>query len=234
MIFVPTYPRSFDPVHALRQSSLTLFLLSSILCFFVSSFTIDDSCQHYKGNDITGDIERALNEVKEMAHDAYVATITEAPRVDNLLATLFGNDRSRYNIVVEYFLRVSTLAPTEDIVVNCGDQRVKLEEYFGPSPVPFRVWTDHRYHWFMDVDDFEPCGSARSVADPDLFTYGYIVHERLIYLCPEILDIPFGRSLASYKDEDHTGAHIEEFISLPVLLFHEILHTFKRKPSSRR
>lgn len=72
--------RSPFPVRALYQSSLTIFLLSSALCFFVSShaIAIDDSCKNYHGDDITADIEQAINEVKEMAHDAFVASSAEA------------------------------------------------------------------------------------------------------------------------------------------------------------
>ena len=241
MIFVPTFLRSFDFVLALRQSSLIVFLLSSILCFFVSSYTIDNSCRRFNGQDITGDIEQAINNVKEMARDAFVATATEAPRVDNLLATLFGTDQSRYNTVVEYFSRVSTLGPTDDIVVNCGDERVKRKkDKWQEPPDPLGVWIDYRYHWFVGFSSFQPCDpAARNLADlapHGLVKYAYTISQRVIYLCPKILDFHLRQSLAPYKDDDNTGRFIDDFVSLPFILFHEILHTstFKRKPSSRR
>ena len=239
MFFLPTFQRSFDLVHALRQFSLTVFLLPSILCFFASSYIIDDSCQHYKGNDITGDIEQAINEVRDMAHSAFVATLTEAPRVNNLLVTLFGPDRSRHDIVVEYFWRISrTLGPTTDFVLNCDDQRIKLEEdKFQEPPDPLGVWIDHRYKWLTGFNNLDPCEPAtRNLPPGQDFIYAYTMSERVIYLCSHVLDIHIGRSLASYKDADNTGLYIDDLLSLPVILFHELLHTrsFQRKPSSRR
>ena len=225
MAFVPTFLRIFDSVYALRQFSLTVILLPSILCFFASSYTIDDTCKHYIGNDITGDIEQAIVEVREIAHGAFVATLEEVPRVNNLLTVLFGPDRSRHDIVVEYFWRLSrTLGPTLDFVVICGDQDIHLEEdTFHHPPDPRGLWYDRRHNWRTVFDGYTPCSPAN---------YAFTVDHHFIYLCPHILDLPIGRSIASYKDTDNTGHYIEDFLSLPLVLFHELLHThsFNRKP----
>ena len=237
MFFGPTFLRSFNPAHTLRQFSLTAFLLPSILCFFASSFRIDDSCEDYKGNDIGGDIEQAMVEVSEMARDAFVATQTEASKSNSLLATLFGPDHSRHAIVVEYFLKLSTLGPSEDLIVNCDDQRIKLEEdkYFEPRN-PLGIWIDRRYGWGIGFHSFRPCNpEAHNLAPHPRELFAYTVGEN-IFLCPSVLDLPIGRSIAPFKDTDNLGKFIEDFLSLPVILFHELLHSrhFERKPSSRR
>lgn len=229
MIFVPTFLRIFDPVYGLRQFSLTVFLLPSILCFFASSYTIDDTCKDYKGNDITGDIEQAIVEVREMAHEAFVATLEEVPRVNNLLNTLFGTERSKQDVVVEYFWKLSrNLGPNLDFVVICDDQEIHLEEdKVHHPPNPLGIWFDRRHDWHTAFESFVPCSPTN---------YAFTVDRHLIYLCPHILDLPIGRSIASYKDTDNMGHYIEDFLSLPLVLFHELLHTrsFQRKPSSRR
>ena len=78
-IFPSFRRKSFFAAHALGPFWLTIFLLSSRLCFLASSYTIDASCRNYKGHDISGDMQQAINEVHEMAINA-VVRISQAPR----------------------------------------------------------------------------------------------------------------------------------------------------------
>ena len=233
MFLVQTFPRSSFSVHSLGLSSLTGYLLSFTLFFLVSSYTIDDSCQNYAGTNITGDIQQAINEVQEMAANAFTAILRGEERTNHLLVTLFGWDRRGHTMVADYFARIATFSPTEDFVVICDDQRVQREvDTYQETPDPLGVWIDHRYEWLLGFNEFKPCGRA-SISR--VTSYAYSMFGRLIYLCPNVLDKPLGRSIAPYKDQLLTGLWIDDYICLPVVLFHEILHThsFSRKSSSR-
>ena len=241
MFFIPTFLRLSFSVQASGQSSLTIFLLSSALCLLVSSHTIDDSCKRYKGEDITGDIERAINEVKEMASNARLDVIHEEigygePRIKNLLDVLFSPDWWKRHLVYSVFDKVVARSPTADFVVICDDLDVRwLPDTYSEIPNPRGIWLHQRYQWFMDFDDYDPCDPARKPGLHPPFRFNaFTAAGRLIYLCPIILDRAVGRSLAPFKDQELAGHYIEEFVCLPVVLLHELLHTegFDRKPLS--
>ena len=235
MFVIPTFLRSCFPVHALGKSSLTILLLSSALCFLVSSYKIDGSCQNYKGNDITEDVEKAFIEVKKMARNAFIksfeARTREGGSTNHLLVSLFGTDRESRNTLIDYFDRLSFLSHTLSLTLVCDDQGVQLEpDTFQSTPNPLGVWVDRRHKWVVDFNKFVPCDPARKPGASPVPYYAYSVNN-IIYLCPQILDMPIGRSLAPYKDQSLTGKHIDDYICLPVVLFHELLHViFDRKP----
>ena len=234
MIFILKIVRSVFPEHALGQSWLTICLPALALCFLVSPYTIDDSCQNYKGNDITEDIEQAITEVREMARNAFfaghAASFKEGGSSNHLLVSLFGTDSKRHATVVDYFLKISTLSPAKNFVVICDDQGVQWEpDTYQKYPDPLGIWIDHRHKWISGFSEFKPCDPARKsmVSPTPVNTYvanAYTVKNRLIYLCPNILDKPIGRSLASYKDQELIGLQIDDYACLPVSLFHELLH----------
>lgn len=234
MFFILTFLRSFFPVHALGRCWLTGFLLSSMLCFFlVSSYMIDDSCQTYRGNNITEDIQRAINEVQDMATSAYVAGFAESGSYTRLMTVLFGASHARHGIVADYFATFSTLGPNNDFVIICDDRAVYWKiDTFHPSPDPMGVWVDSRYHWITGYNDYSPCDPIRKIGSPK-FPLAFTINRRLIYLCPSVLDSPPGRSVAPYKDLALPGKWIDTLLCLPVILFHQLLHAVShRKPSS--
>ena len=237
MFLVPTFPSSSFPVNALGQSSLTLCLLLSALCFLVSSYTIDDSCRAYKGHDITGDIQQAIDEVQEMASNAFATGFEEDESYIRLMTTLFGADRERHNTVAGYFAKATSLGPADDFVVICNDLEVLWEEedIYSLHRDPMGVWRDQRYRWFAGFHHFTPCNPARKSGAPAWYPYAYSMAGRLIYLCPYILDEPSRRSLRPYKDQVFNGLLIDNFVFLPTVLLYELLHTriFNRKASSR-
>ncbi|KAL8657591.1 MAG: hypothetical protein Q9226_001755 [Calogaya cf. arnoldii] len=86
------------PSATFRQSSLCVVLLiSHLLMTCVNTYAIDDSCKNYNGGDISADIQKAINEVQEMAAEADVRSLTEDQSTNNLLDVLFGIDRSRHD-----------------------------------------------------------------------------------------------------------------------------------------
>ena len=234
MFFILTILRSFFPVHAIGRCWLTIFLLSSMLCFFVvSSYMIDTSCQTYKGNDITEDIQRAINEVQDMASSAYIAGFAESESYTRLMTMLFGPSPAGHETVAEYFAAFSTLGANLDFVIICDDLAVYWErDTYHPSPDPMGVWVDHRYLWVAGYNNYHPCDSTRKIGAPK-FPWAFTINRRLIYLCPSILDKPQGRSVAPYKDLALPGQWIDALLCLPVILFQKLLHTVSyRKPSS--
>lgn len=238
MIFIPTFLRSSFPVHALGQFPLTIFLLSLGLCFLVSSYTIDDSCQNYQrlGNDIKEDIARAMEEAQLLASNAFDPGFVAGPSIRNLLVSLFGTDHLNHATVVSHFASFHLQGFTQDLVIICDDQSVQWElDVYQNRPDPLGLWIDHRHEWMMSFTDFNPCNPARkflATHDPPL---SYIVAKRFIYLCPLVLDKPQGRSVVPYRDQDLTGNFIDEFILLPVVLLIGLLHIHdpSSKPSSR-
>ena len=237
MFFIPTFLRSSFPVYALGQSSLTTFLLSSALCFLVSSYTIDVSCRTYKGLDIRGDIQQAINEVQEMASNAFAASSRDDEPSNRLRINLFGADPSRHRIVAQYLARASILGPADDFVVVCDDIEAVWEpmDTHNPQPNPMGVWVDNRQGWISLFEQFTPCEARRKLNTPNTGLLGYTMAGRVIYVCPYLLDKPLGRSIAPYKNQELFGHSIDSYVSLPVVLFHELLHThiFQRKHLSR-
>lgn len=227
MFVIPTFLKSCFPVHALAQSSLTILLLSSALYFLVSSYKIDDSCQNYKGNNIIEDVEKAFKEVEQMATNAFFMGIEAGSReggsTNHLLVSLFGTDPQSHITVFNYFSRISTSSHTENLVVVCDDQGVQREPDTFRRTNPLGVWVDRRHKWIVDFEKFAPCDPARKPGAPPVLFYAYSLNN-LNYLCPQILDMPIGRSIAPYKDQELIGERIDDYLCLPVVLFHELLH----------
>ena len=236
MFFILPFLRSFSPVQALARYWLTTILLSSALCFFlVSSYTIDDSCRNYKGNDITGDIQRAINEVKDMATNAYSASSLEGERYTRLMTLLFGSWSKRHEVVAGWFGIFSALGPSDDFVIICDDLTVNWDpvDTYNPQPDPMGVWADHRHHWITGWSEYYPCDDTRKMGSSKS-PWAFTMLGRLIYLCPSILDKPTGRSVARYKDQILAGQWIDNYVCLPVILFHQLLCLSRRKPSSSK
>ena len=239
MIFFPSFrPRSsFAAYYALSPSWLIIFLLLSSRLRFASSYTIDASCRNYKGHDISGDIQQALNEVNAMASNAVVRISRGDPSTIHLLESLFGRDPARYRTVSGYLARFSSRFRRRDFVVICDDLMVNIEP--DPStdgrPDPRGIWNDpiHGLHWTYDA--YKPCDPLRKPGA----TLGFrkaasVVYFRFIYLCPGLLDMPNGRSLAPYKDQLLAGKRIDDYTITPVALFHELLHAPTLLPGGQR
>ncbi|MCJ1266183.1 hypothetical protein MMC22_006065 [Lobaria immixta] len=160
MIFFSSFRRkSLFAAHALGPSWLTIFLLSSRLCFLASSYTIDASCRNYKGHDISGDMQQAINEVHEMAINAMVRISHGDPSTIHLLESLFGRDPARYTTVSGYLTLFAFTFPTSDFVVICNDLMVKIEP--DPStnrkPDPRGRWVDPVHGWHLPYDEHDTC-----------------------------------------------------------------------------
>lgn len=234
MFFIPTSPRCSFVIHALGQSPLTIFLLFSALCFLVSSYTIDNSCRNFRGYDISGYIQQAINEVQDMATYAFTGSFTENESAKHLMNSLFGTDPRRHAIVHGYFARFSVIHPDEDFYVMCDDQQVLWapRDIYNIPPDPMGVWRDTVHSWTAQNSHFTPCDSSRKFGVSEKISLSYSMNRRYIYLCPILFDKPQGLSLAFYKDRDHLGECIDKFMILPVVLFHELLmmYTGNRKP----
>lgn len=210
--------------HGLGQSRLTLFLLLSTLCFLASSYEIDNTCRNYNGKDIREDIQQVINEVQDMALNAYNKVVQGSPYTINLLQALFGKDPSSYHTVGDYFATLSRLSLADDFVVICGDSTVVLEDDLTGDPRG--VWADNIHIWQVPFQYYTPCDAARRPGmDIETVIGGFTVHKRLIYLCPAILDHGKGRTFAPYKDQVLAGQSLDSYLLAPELLFHELLHT---------
>lgn len=114
-----------------------------------------------------------------------------------------------------------------DMVFICGDLTVKLvpTEPGTPGSDPRGVWKDavHQLKW--DYERFTPCDPARDPLGRSPRLFSYTVNQQYVYLCPEILDLPKGRSLERYKDRDLIGEWLETYVLLPVVMFNELFYT---------
>ena len=236
MIFFPSFRRkSSFAAYALGPSWLTIFLLSSRLCFLASSYSIDASCRNYKGHDISGDMQQAINEIHEIAINAVARISGGDASTIHLLESLFGRDPARYHTVSGYLASFTLNFPTSDFVVICDDLMVNIKP--NPStdlPDPRGRWVDPVHAWHLPYDEYRPCNPLRkpgSAAGDRI--KGYIIEARYIYLCPETLDLPKGRSLAPHKDHVLAGGWIDDYTLTPVVLFHELLHTPRLFPAPR-
>lgn len=72
-------------------------------------------------------MQKAVNEVQEMAGDAFAITLTEDESTNHLLDALFSTDRSKHDIVREYFATFHNFSPSQDFVVICDDAHVQLQ-----------------------------------------------------------------------------------------------------------
>lgn len=218
------------------QSALVDYVFfSSTPCFFANSYEIDKSCKNYNGNDISRDIQEAIYEVREMAHNALVNIMIRKPNLKPLLDMLFGRNGSRRGQISIYFTIFSQLSSDDDFVVICGDEMVNLITNLSQWTNlrqwdPQIAWVDHDHHWIHHHDGYRPCDPARRPDSPDplprAFTVrAFTIRARLIYLCPVVLDNPKGRLLAPYKDRLLAGEHIDDYALTSFILFHELLHT---------
>ncbi|MCJ1271028.1 hypothetical protein MMC22_010927 [Lobaria immixta] len=229
MTFFPSFRRkSSFAAYALGPSWLTIFLLSSRLCFLASSYTIDASCRNYKGHDISGDIKQAVNEVVEMVINAQARISRGDSSTIHLLESLFGRDPARYHTVSGYFARFARRDPSRGFDVICDDLMVNIGP--DPSPGPMRDprgrWVDRIHGWALPFDGYRPCDPLRKPGSAaGTRVKAFVIEDRYIYLCPIALDLPKGRSLAPYKDQVLAGKRIDDYTLTPVLLFHELLHS---------
>ena len=227
MVFIPTFPRNSFAVHALCPSLWTIFLLSSAMCFLVSSYTIDVSCRNYKGSDITGDIESAVAEMQEMINNAHASSLVPAQSIIDLLVSLFGPDHERQSMTLLGYFSTLVESPVTglDYVIICGDQSVHWEpDVYRNPPDPLGVWADHSHGWAAKFHEFIPCDPTDYYSATDSGIRSYIIKKRLIYLCPLVLDDPKGRSNQLHKNQDLAGEWIDDYMLLPVILLHAILN----------
>ena len=239
MIFFPSFCRkSLFAAHALGPSWLTVFLLSSRLCFLASSYTIDASCRNYKGHDISGDMQQALNEVHEMAINAVARISRGDPSTIHLLESLYGRDPARHRTISGQLALIARRFPTSDFVVICNDLMVNIEPdpSTDPKPDPRGIWVDQVHGWDVPYDRYRPCDPLRKPgsAAGDNIVAAKTALDRYIYLCPYALDLPKGRSLAPYKDRVLAGKFLDDYVLTPTILFHEFLHTEPSLPVPRR
>lgn len=156
-----------------------------------------------------------------------ITEITEGgPTTNRLLQSLFGDNSSTHDLVLSYFTAFSFNFAAADFKIVCEDLMVNL----GPDPTkkdPHDIWIDFEHGWYLGYANFQPCDpsrSPRSAVDEFDLIRGYIV-EKTIYVCPLVLDIVYGRSLAPFKDQLLTGKSMDDYLLLPALLLHELLHT---------
>ncbi|KAI4260028.1 MAG: hypothetical protein LQ352_000524 [Teloschistes flavicans] len=159
-----------------------------MVCSWVQAYVIDDTCKNYKGSDITADMQKAISEVQDMAGDAFAITLTEDESTNHLLDALFSTDRSKHDIVREYFATFHSFTPSQDFVIICDDAHVELQPDYTLDPT---------HGWLQNFDAFTPCDYTRKAGAQQTGMNAYTMNQRLIYLCPQTLDKPKGRRLAS-------------------------------------
>lgn len=239
------FPKCLLAARTRNQFNLHVCLLLATLWFFlINSFSIDHSCLNYNGNDISGDIIRALREIEAMCTNANEKCLQNDFTTLHLMNIMFSEDVSKHETVHQYFNAFAGFSFAYDnFVIICGDSMVNLVTYesvFGAGTLsnhPNGIWTDRDHSWWERYDHFHPCDPAR---DPNLFGQdkkqrAYAMNRILIYLCPLTLDDPKGRSLEVYKNQILTNELLEYYWLLPAVLFHELLHTdrLRRKLSFR-
>lgn len=220
MFFSQTFLKSSFSVQAFGQFLLIMFLLSSVLCFLVNSYSVDNSCLDYKGRDIRPDIRQAVIEVDEMARNAVNVNYIADRKVVDLFTALFGGDIAQHWTVRNIFQLFANFVDVQDYTIVCGDQMV----YLAPNKDgPHGMWVDLNHQWTMNYDDFNPCEPTRK---PDGATelFSYTINQRFIYLCPAALDNPNGRFLAPYKDRIFTAQPIDDYYLVPTVLLCGLLH----------
>lgn len=232
------FRKSSVAAYALGRFWLTIFLLSTTLCFLVNSYAIDDdSCRDYdgKGVDIRGEIQQAINEVQDMARNAFDKILSNNPSSStmNLMQSLFGMDPSRYSIVGNHFAAFAQFYENDDFVVVCGDLMVNLiPNTLAENSNPHAAWADNDHGWTMHYEDYSPCNSTRKPGQ-DYTIEAFTILQRLIYVCPLVLDRPKGRTLAPYKDRILAGAYIDDYMLVPAILLHELYLTHIASPERK-
>lgn len=216
-------------VHASDQFWLIAFWFS-LLLLLVSSYEIDVSCRNYKGNDISEDVQQAINEVQDMAQHAHMKIDTQvrSQSTVNLFQALFGEDSARARERVGLLFAAYPGFPRfNDFVIICDDLTVQLvPDTHSTVPNPHGMWTDTARGWISLYNDwFSTCDPTRiPTGNHGVGFFAYSV-ENFIYVCPSILDSPKGRTLAPYRNQLLIGQFLDQYILLPVTLFHELSHT---------
>lgn len=145
---------------------------------------------------------------------------------------MFGTDSSRYPIVARYFAAFPHFSLSDDFVIICGDLTVKLVPDTVSSTLdPRGIWNDDVHGWSAVYDQFNSCDYTRK-SDVRLYlANAFTVMDRLIYVCPSVLDNIKGRLLASYKDQLLVDHDLEDYGRLlPRVLLHELYHTHVVSP----
>ena len=138
-------------------------------------------------------------------------------------------DQRKWDVVKTHFVSFAALSGFSDWIVICDDQTVNLESDLITTPShvhnPYGLWVDHVHGWLTTYDKFNPCNPACKSSTPtDMIVNGYTMNRRLICLCPVVLDMEQGRTLARYKDQVLVSESIQEYMLVPVVLFHELLY----------
>ena len=132
---------SFD-VSTFGQFQLIISLLLFTFNVSVNPYFIDISCHHYKGRDISNDIQDAIDEVQGMAVNG-LNRLTQGDRNSGpLMQNLFGTDPERWDTVNGYFASMSQPPITDDdFGVMCDDLMVDMQNntYHGDQR---GVWED--------------------------------------------------------------------------------------------
>lgn len=161
---------------------------------------------------------------------------------DGVLSVLnsdLGTDLTRRRKVGTYFSAFTHFYRFDDFVVICGDESVELVRDDDALKVdPLGVWIDEDHGWQMAYFNYHPCDLSRSPQDlkdegDQAPNNAFTLDDRLIYVCPDVLDNPKGRILAPYKDRILDGQWIENYDLLPSVLFHELYHTNVVSPTRK-
>lgn len=223
------FRKNWLSVHVSDQFGWIVFLLSSTLNLLVNSYVIDGTCQHYgeTNSDITNDIQQAINEVQDMARNAYQRSLTRDASTIDLLRCLFGVDRETHPLVSLYFDALANPLDSHDFVVICDDLMMTLEPDNSNPSDPRGMWKDYVHEWMAPYDKFFPCDPSRkpSAESRPILPKSYTINGRFIVICPVTLNNPKGRSLLPYKNQDLTGEFIDSFELLPAALFYELLRS---------
>ncbi|MCJ1262607.1 hypothetical protein MMC22_002477 [Lobaria immixta] len=176
-----------------------------------------------------------MNEVHEMAINAVARISRRDPSTIHLLESLFGKDPARYRTVSGNMETLALSLSPSDFVIICDDLMVNIEPDLSTNltPDPRGIWVDNIHKWHMPYDEYRPCNPLRkpgSTAGVVSKIGAKVILDRYIYLCPDTLDRPKGRSLAPYKDQVLAGKRIDDYVLTPSILFHELLHTDPRVP----
>lgn len=212
------------------------FWLSLTFCPLVISFVIDDSCQAYKGNDISRDIREALTEVQQMAANAVNRFRQDSLETYHLRENLFGLNETKWEIVENYFIHLTYFSPNANFVIVCDEYNVlPPSSPAGAIPDPRGLWVNRAHNWYEPYDKFVPCDPARSThsAAGGGYPRSYTMFERRIFLCSYLLDMAKGRSIVPYKNQVLINGRLDDYIITPVAIMHELLHTNLTGPARK-
>lgn len=168
-----------------------------------------------------------------MNNNAAAQMIINDPKAIALMNCLFGTDKTRQHLVRNYFTMFSHLSLLDDFTIICGDPMFKLDKSYEHLD-PRGLWVDNDHGLIVNPDKFIPCDPRRIINTPRTNVRAYTIRGRYIFLCPLTLNQRNGRSLAPFKDRLLLGKSINDYFLLPVILFHELLHTHILFPNQRK